>query len=149
MNRRNRIVLIILSALLILSAVACGKIEDNSNEENNNIPKTPEEMASQIKQEYINAYKIKSVKNNDIPLKVFGIFDETWVLFVNYGTFADVMCYITVDDITFEIGSTNYPKVYNNGIFYSLNEAFDNGILTSENIRTLHENYTNKKFTIY
>ena len=82
--------------------------------------------------------------------------EESHVVFVCYGEFrgthvvmfnelaAQVITSETVDGVTFDYPTTTHLTAYNNGNFYSLREAFDNGLLTHNNLLTLRDNYNGR-----
>ena len=150
MKITKRIILIILSAFLVFSAVACGKAEEKPNE-NESAPKTPEEKALEIKQAYIDTHQLKSIAPKDVYLKSYGIFGDIWVVSVDYygRSYFGVSIQEEIEGYVFEYGYESRFMVYNNKTFYNLKESFYNGILSLENIKTLYENYTNEVFTTY
>ena len=58
----------------------------------------------------------------------------------------DVMTDIEVVGIIFHYGSTNEIKVWKDGNFYSVQEAYDQGLLTREQVQTLADVHNNKEY---
>jgi len=63
----------------------------------------------------------------------YGEFNESYVVQFNESTY-DVCASEYVAGILFSYNVPNYIKVYNNGALYSLNEAYNNGLLKYEDI---------------
>lgn len=79
-------------------------------------------------------------------LRCFGAFDGVYVLFVDctqWGYTADVT-QIIVDGVEFVYGSGQRLEVYKDGEFYSLTEAFENGILSHDDLLTVQSNYNRR-----
>ena len=52
----------------------------------------------------------------------------------------------TVDGVYFQFSTTHVFDVYHDGEFYTLQEAFDNGFLTHDDLLTTQENWSDRKF---
>ena len=79
--------------------------------------------------------------------------DKSCVSFICYGEFRgthvvmfnelapQVLTSETVDGVTFNYPTTIHLTAYKNGYFYSLSEAFEQGLLTHGNLVTLRDKY--------
>lgn len=106
----------------------------------------PEDMKQRMRQAFKDQYFKHSgdVRVDEIKIsRVFGIFGDTVVLFVDCDEFAyaDVMCYETVNGLTFEYGSSHMMEVYKDGHYYSILEAFEAQMLSAEQVQTVYDNY--------
>ena len=74
----------------------------------------------------------------------YGIFDDAYCCMIwdHSGGEMSVITEVEVGDYTFMFGSSNTMSVYCNGEFYSLNEAYENGILDDTEIAELYTYYT-------
>ena len=86
--------------------------------------------------------------SNQIPGTCYGVFEDTYCLILSNPRVAypSVMVYVEVAGCTFEFGSTNTMDVYHNGEFYSLEKAYENGILDDAEIEELYNFYTETKW---
>lgn len=86
------------------------------------------------------------LNEEDFSLRCFGAFDGVYVLFVDctmWNYTADVT-QVIIDGVEFVYGSGQRLQVYKDGGFYSLTEAFENGILSHDELLTVQKNYTNR-----
>lgn len=111
-----------------------------------------EELYKEIKQDYIDKYyyylgdnadpeQIKIAKfvcniNGTIIAKFYDMFDYE-------GCFYDLLWKETIDGIDIWSKDTNIYRVWSNGKFYKLQEAYEKNVLTKENLTTISE-ITNK-----
>lgn len=103
-------------------------------------------MSSKIKEEFYALYGDKFAdvpgKYERISIMFQGIFDDVYV-----ASIASDCCSIvkspteTVNGITFTWMQQYDLNVYCDGKFYTLTEAFDNGLLTNEQLLEVHEKY--------
>ena len=105
-----------------------------------------EDMKQSMRQSFKDQYFKHSddVRVDEIKIsRVFGIFGDTVVLFVDCDEFAyaDVMCYEKVNGLTFEYGSSHMMEVYKDGHYYSILEAFEAQMLSAEQVQTVYDNY--------
>ena len=106
------------------------------------------DKAMEIIQAYVAVPEHEWLDTTDIELWVYGKFENAWVVWVEYNevwenddnsTYTEI-----IDGITFEFTSPWFYEVYSNGSFYTISEAFEQGILSSQDIRTLYHNTTNE-----
>jgi hypothetical protein len=101
------------------------------------------EMVTRVKQDYVSQYfsPESGVTASDIQIhKYYGTFNEKIVLSLSTGLGPDV-CGTpeTIDAFTFYY---NYPyyeiRVWGNDEFYTLTQAYEQGLLTYENINAIY-----------
>ena len=80
------------------------------------------------------------VDKSSVDFTCYGEFGGTHVIMFNR-IYADALSTETVDGVTFKHSQIKTFDVYNGGNFYSLQEAFDNGLLTHANLLTLQSRY--------
>ena len=85
--------------------------------------------------------KLKNVDESSVGFACCGEFGGTHVFIDLYGVHNQVITPETVDGVTFYHPVQMRFYVYNNGNFYRLQEAFDNGLLTHDNLLTLRDIY--------
>ena len=108
------------------------------------------EMASEIKNKYFEkTYEEKEHEYYNSPDHViieacYGIFDDAYCIMITCSRFMymDVMTEVQVGEYTFVFGDSNTMKVYCNGEFYGLKQAYENGILDDAELESLYNNYT-------
>jgi hypothetical protein len=74
----------------------------------------------------------------------YGIFDDAYCAIITY-PLVEYPCEVTeveVGGYTFVFGSTNTMKVYCDGQIYSLEKAYEKGILDDAELKSLYNNYT-------
>ena len=116
-----------------------------------NTPFDPTALAVQIpetvKEEMKQAYVAQFFPNETTALesvcieRVFGIFGETIVLFVDGLEYACVATFETVNGVDFCYGDAQPLEVYFEGHYYDLQEAFDSLIISAEDLLVIAENY--------
>lgn len=118
-------------------------------EEEKETTKSPVVLEDAIKREIIAAF-VEAHKNDKYPLseeeislRCFGAFDGAYVLFVDVkGLDYDTAIWKeVVADSEFMYSNGQRLTVYFDGSFYTLIEAYENGILSSENLQTAQWNY--------
>ena len=108
------------------------------------------EMQSEIKNKYFEkTYEEKEHEYYNSPDHVvitdcYGIFDDAYCIMITCSRFMylDVMTKVQVGEYTFVFGDSNTMKVYCNGEFYGLKQAYENGILDDAELESLHYYYT-------
>ncbi len=72
----------------------------------------------------------------------FGTYNETQVLMTDvYGAYDAVVLSETIGDLTFTYNSSNRLYAFNSGIKYTLTEAYENKLLTYENLQWINSSY--------
>lgn len=106
----------------------------------------PEDMKQRMRQAFKDQYFKHSdgVRVDEIRVsRVFGVFGETVVLFVDSPdlAYADVVSEEYVNGLIFRYGSSHMMEVYKDGHFYTILEAFEDQLLSPEQVQTIHDNY--------
>lgn len=83
-----------------------------------------------------------TVPNEDTTatFKCYGRFGETYVLVPN-GMFDEAITEEEVGGVVYRHSQVKYFTVYNNGVLYRLQEAYDSGLLSHNDLLLLQENY--------
>ena len=126
--------LLLLSILIISLLCLCSC--SNNNQHGNHV-----EVAQAYAQKY----------NRDIDSVIFecyGEFNGAYVVLFD-GLAGQAITRLTVDGITFTFPTTRQFTVYYNGEFCNLQEAFDKGIISHNDLVKLKKNYTRKDFVSY
>lgn len=103
------------------------------------------ETDAEIREAYFTLYgetaRIDSA--DDVNLRPIGLYHGVYVLFVNYdGEYVhETETTETVDGIEFRYSVAKTLDVYCDGVFYKMQEAFDAGVLTSEDIAAIDHDY--------
>ena len=106
---------------------------------------TSEEMTTdpallQIKRAYAAAKGGLTV--SDIEVDVVASFDDVYAVFMGGNENANtVITYETVGGLTFRYPTSQHMLIYQSGSFYSITEAYQKGVLTEENLQSLHTTY--------
>ena len=171
MNRRKRIILIILSALLIFSAAACGKSEENPKGEDNTPPASDveqdppaqEEPPSEDEEPDPNAptegwiplsdETIKEIQQALYELDVFitpeSAFSSPRFYYGTYNGYV-ILFYsgdicilhsVTVGTERFDYGNYFTIFAYKDGILHNMKDIYDNGGLTDEQISKIAQHH--------
>lgn len=102
------------------------------------------EIKQEIKAAFVKEHKNDKypVKEDEISLRCYGSFDGVYVLFVDVESWAytDEEWSEVIGDVEFFYGSGQTMTVYSDGVFYSLAEAYENGILSRDNLLTVRQN---------
>ena len=88
------------------------------------------------------AKKWNWIKKSEVRLACYGKFNGAYV-FINSGgtSYLDVLSSLTVDGVQFYFPTANQFKVYKDGEIYDLQEAFDNGFVTHDDLRVLQAHW--------
>lgn len=84
--------------------------------------------------------KLHNVDKSEINFTCYIEFDGVHVLMLN-GVYPDALSEETVDGVVFHHSQIKTFDVYSNGEFYSLQEAFDSGLIDHDNLLTLRNIY--------
>lgn len=95
--------------------------------------------------------KMKGVDEADVTYESYGEFDGTHVLIMSHKDMfvTEAIHHETVDGVDFHFSVLISFDVFRNGKFYTLQEAFDNGWVSHENLLTVRENHKAKDESIY
>lgn len=96
---------------------------------------------SQICRDYCDDHGNLTV--DQVRLRFMGVFGETYVMFVDVKDmfYAEVITMEKVGGFTFVYSCSQHMQVWNAGEFYTLAIAYDMGLLTQEDLRTLSLDY--------
>ena len=84
--------------------------------------------------------KLKNVDKPELSFTCYVEFGDTHVLMLNW-VYPDALSEETVDGVVFHHNQIKTFDVYNNGKFYSLQEAIDSGLLTHDDLLKLRDIY--------
>ncbi len=103
--------------------------------------KVPDMTVNQIRQDYCEYAGNLAI--DQVRLRFMGVFHDVYVMFVDVKDmmYADVITTENVGGFQFVYSSSQHMLVWHEGEFYSLRLAFDAGLLTKENLRTLVKDY--------
>lgn len=103
--------------------------------------KVPEITKNQIRKDFCNVNPGVSVE--DVRLRFMGYFEDAYVLFVDVKDmmYMEVITIEKVAGLTFVYSCSQHMQVWHDGQFYSLKLAYNNGILTQDDLRTLVKDY--------
>ena len=73
--------------------------------------------------------------------RVFGVFGDTYVLFIDGYGYACVETEETVNGLKFLYSNGQLLQVYANGHFYTLQEALDAQVISEDELAIVYENY--------
>ena len=85
--------------------------------------------------------KLYNIDESNVNFNCYGEFNGTHILTYESRAYSQAFSNEIVDGVTFVHSRILTFDVYNNGNFYSLQEAFDNGLLSHDNLVTLRDNY--------
>ena len=72
---------------------------------------------------------------------MFGVFGDTYVLFIDGYGYACVETEETVNGLKFLYSNGQLLQVYANGHFYTLQEALDAQVISEDELAIVYENY--------
>lgn len=103
-----------------------------------------EDVQSRICQDYIDQFYADCdwAKEVDMSLRVFGILDNAYAVFVDGFFHAEVETVESVCGLQFRYPSLQALYIYSDGCFYSLQEAYDAQLVIFEEICLIYKNYT-------
>lgn len=150
----KKLLAILCMVLAILGLCACEQSEPEEQgstaanagiyeyfEEQKEDGKSPIVLEKAVKQEIKDAF-VEANKNEyslcveEITLRCYGAFNGVYVLFVDVASWGywGVIGKEVIADVEFYYANSQRMKVYSNGAFYSLTSAYENGILSRENL---------------
>lgn len=102
------------------------------------------ETETKMKQDYLD-FDISTVPNTtaeDVMIyKYYGTYNGSVAAIIGYGfyVYADVITYENIDGITIAYPNTNTILIWNSESFYHLQESYDNGLLTKDDVKRIAE----------
>lgn len=103
-----------------------------------------EEELEQMRTDYVaQFYPSGNIDPQLLNFTVYGLWDHTYALFVTCsgGGSGDVLTFETVNDLTFVYPNANTMRVYAEGAYHTLTDAFVIGYLSKAELETLYQNY--------
>ena len=147
--------LLVLS-LALLAAVAAGAVWVFSSQDNGQEDNTPSqgifvaghgthlgmsaETEAEIKRDYLNLYEMVTYPSTTIDdvsiIKYYGTYNGSVVVKIKFIWMGELQAvtYETIDNITITFPTSNKALVWKDGNFCSLQEAYDNGLLTKDDL---------------
>ena len=105
------------------------------------IPLTEAEQ-TEIKTVVYNEHKHTGLSYEYISLRCYGAFDGVYVLFLDgVWSHLDVVTSEVIAGVIFTYPNSIHMEVYCDGAFYTLSEAYENGILSYDDLLTTHDTY--------
>lgn len=124
-NLKRLLLILLLVCCMSMVFTACTENEHNENEH----------------KAITTAYaKLHNVDESEISFTCYADFNGTHILIRN-GMHMQAISYETVDGVEFQHSEIKTFDVYSNGEFYTLQEAFDSGLVTHKNLLTLRKIY--------
>lgn len=103
--------------------------------------------------EIIHAYwekycRIKSIPEHYLAIRVYGVFEDAYVFFMDGGEKRELYEEetVTVADVAFHYPSTLRLRVYHAGKIYELQAAYEAGILSTEDLEALPHTFPENNF---
>ena len=83
------------------------------------------------------------VTEDEVSLRCYGVFDGVYVLFVDVESWGYTTAIVedTIAGVRFIYSCGQKMTVYSDGAFYSIAEAYENGILSYDNMLTAQQTY--------
>jgi len=97
-----------------------------------------------LKKDYLIKLNNNTISLKDVYIdKCYGIYGDSVavVMALKSHVFPPSADYIEVEGFEFWFSTGLHIVIWNNGNFYSLQDAFDKGFLTLENLKTIHDLY--------
>jgi hypothetical protein len=101
-----------------------------------------EELENQIKQDYYGILNNNSYTIEDVYIyRLYGMFDGGVgvKMALNGVSLPPAIDIITVEGFTFYFNTGQHIKIWKDGVFYSLQNAYDEGILTINDLEKIHD----------
>ena len=92
--------------------------------------------------------KLHNIDESYVSFRCYGEFDRTHVLLFD-GMYAQALSSEIADGIVFCHSQVRTFNVYNDGNFYGLQEAFNKGLLTHDNLLTVRDNHKAENKMLY
>ena len=149
MKKVTKIICLIIAAILIVAAIIVlsthngitYKLRTSPDDIEDKTGKLTDNMKSEIQLEYFRDRRML-LSPKKVEGVCYGVFDDAYcVILRSPGSMATVMTYEEVAGCKFEYGREGM-RVYSNRKFYSLTEAYANGILNDAEIEELWDLYT-------
>lgn len=101
------------------------------------------QLSEDVKHQILADYRAANAEltTEELQLRVFGVFGEVYVLFVDGEAWGAMETEETVGGLRFCYSSTQYLLVYAGGHFYRLQNALDEKIITADELQTVFDNY--------
>lgn len=114
---------------------------------------TPEDPFKSLKEKIIEDYLIWSgiqsdKKPEEIQYEFYGQYGESAaVYFHTAGAYENEKAVEEIAGFTFSYPDTRVIRIYNNGKFYKMPEAFEMGLINESHVETIYEQFENIEFT--
>ena len=127
---KKLLVLLALISILALVLLGC-----NKNEELN------DELEREILEDFlITSALIGDVSPEDINYTCFGQFGDSVAIYFHTSGAYKTPIKEEIAGLKFNYPDSRVVKIWNNGKFYKMGEAFENGLITESDIEAIHKN---------
>ena len=115
-------------------------------------------MLIEIKGVFKVSYRIKSdcarlygYSEEELAIDIYGEYDGTYVLIIDgpWGYPGVEVGNVNIGGVEFYFSSPRIPQAYQGGSFYSLREAYEEGLLTAGNLSELNQALANGRYERY
>ena len=102
----------------------------------------------QIKYDYA---RQNNYRTDELSLDVYGEYNGTYVFIIDgpWGYPGVEVGTVEIGGVEFYFSSPRIPETYNNGSFYSLQEAYDEQLLTHNDLVDVNEKFIAGEYTTY
>ena len=102
----------------------------------------PGEVVEEMEQNYVRQFKRKPDKSTPLEFQLYGVFDNAYAVLP---VPRDLVFFLgetkeTAGDYEFVYRTSEQLKIYCDGVYYSVADAYANGILSIDDVRILYEN---------
>lgn len=132
------IVVVSTSAVVVINSHT--HVDTNNNRAGSDSPRLSIDAETKIKQDYLDFYtKIRhpdATKDDVMTLSYYGTYKDCVVVKMTdaFTGYVQVITFQTIGGVTISYPDSNTAIAWKNGIFYSLQDAYDTGLLTVDDL---------------
>jgi len=83
-----------------------------------------------------------------VTIGYYGVYNNCEAVMVDYGGYATVVTIRIIEGIEFDYGNPNTIKIWKEGVFYELQEAFDLGLIAKDDLKSINYYFKKYRYTL-